>query len=64
MELVQFEPVPVIHCPQAHGIVIKHVSGIKISYTGDTRPCSEFGHAAEASTLMIHEATYGDDLSN
>ncbi|KAL4488971.1 hypothetical protein ABPG72_005758 [Tetrahymena utriculariae] len=55
--------VPVIHCPQAFGIALKHISGIKISYSGDTRPCVEFAQVAEDSDLMIHEAFEAIDIA-
>lgn len=61
--IVQFQPSPVIHCPQSYGIIIKHASNIKISYSGDTRPCIGFADDAENSTILIHEATFGDDLA-
>ena len=54
INVAQFYPCPVIHCPQSYGIVIKHSSGVKVSYSGDTRPCIEFAKAAEESTVMIH----------
>ncbi|EAR97113.2 metallo-beta-lactamase domain protein (macronuclear) [Tetrahymena thermophila SB210] len=54
--------IPVIHCPQAFGIVFQHTSGIKISYSGDTRPCIEFAQAAEDSDLMIHEGTFNQNM--
>ena len=60
--ITSFYPCPVIHCPQSYGICIKHESGYKLSYSGDTRPCVEFADAAKDSTLLIHEATFGDDL--
>ena len=58
----QFLPVPVDHCPQSFAVVIGHKSKVKISYSGDCRPSEEFAKAAMNSTLMIHEATFGDDL--
>lgn len=58
--IVEFKPVPVFHCPQAYGIVMSHSSGIKISYSGDTRPWPAFTKAASNSTLLIHEATFSD----
>lgn len=51
-----------MHCPQSHGIVITHKSGIKISYSGDTIPVNNFAKASLNSTILIHEATFGDDL--
>ncbi len=32
--------------------------GIKITYSGDTRPCEEMIEFAKNSTLLIHESTY------
>lgn len=60
--------VPVIHCPQAYGIVLKFadrtnvigkkIPGWKIVYSGDTRPCPELVKASREATLLIHEACY------
>jgi ribonuclease Z len=60
----EFLPVHVEHCPQSFGVVISHQSKVKISYSGDCRPSEEFAKAAMNSTLLIHEATFGDDLQN
>ena len=35
---------------------------MKISYSGDTRPCPEFASAAAESDLLIHEGTFNHDL--
>ena len=64
MGIVQFLPVHLDHCPQSFGIVITHKTGIKISYSGDCRPSKDFAKAAHKSTVLIHEATFGDDLLN
>ncbi|KAJ8539294.1 hypothetical protein K7X08_013546 [Anisodus acutangulus] len=58
--------VPVIHCPQAYGIVLKSadrtdiigkkIPGWKIVYCGDTRPCPELVEASRGATVLIHEA--------
>ena len=58
----EFLPVPVDHCPQSFAVVVGHKSKVKISYSGDCRPSEEFAKAALNSTLLIHEATFGDDL--
>lgn len=52
------------HCPQSFAIVLGHKAGVKISYSGDCRPSLEFAKAAHKSTLLIHEATFGDDLAD
>ena len=33
-------------------------TGVKITYSGDTEPCSELTEFAKDSTLLIHESTY------
>ncbi|WCJ40821.1 tRNAse Z TRZ4 mitochondrial [Euphorbia peplus] len=63
---------PVVHCPQAFGIMLKAaervnsvgkiIPGWKIVYSGDTRPCPELVEAAHGATVLIHEATFEDDL--
>ncbi|KAF2323449.1 hypothetical protein GH714_035500 [Hevea brasiliensis] len=63
---------PVVHCPQAFGIVLKAaerinsigkmIPGWKIVYSGDTRPCPELVEASNGATVLIHEATFEDDL--
>ena len=62
MGINEFLPIPVDHCPQSYAVVIGHKSKVKISYSGDCRPSEEFAKAALNSTLLIHEATFGDDL--
>ncbi|GMI93786.1 tRNAse Z4 [Hibiscus trionum] len=63
---------PVVHCPQAFGIVLKAaervnsvgkvIPGWKIVYSGDTRPCQELVDACCGATVLIHEATFEDGL--
>ncbi|TYG97927.1 hypothetical protein ES288_A10G077200v1 [Gossypium darwinii] len=63
---------PVVHCPQAFGIVLeaaervssvgKVIPGWKIVYSGDTRPCPELVDACRGATVLIHEATFEDGL--
>ncbi|KAI5055052.1 hypothetical protein GOP47_0030197 [Adiantum capillus-veneris] len=64
--------VPVIHCPDAFAVVLeaqeRKVSenitkpGWKLVYSGDTRPCQALVDAARNATILIHEATFEDDL--
>lgn len=55
------QAVPVIHCPYAYGYVITHRgSAIKVTFSGDTRPCERLAQAGAASHILIHEATFGD----
>lgn len=55
------QAVPVIHCPHAYGYVVTHrTSAIKVTFSGDTRPCERLARAGAASHILIHEATFGD----
>ncbi|XP_027125007.2 tRNase Z TRZ3, mitochondrial [Coffea arabica] len=63
---------PVIHCPQAYGVMLKAadrtngagktIPGWKIVYSGDTRPCPELVKASKSATILVHEATFEDGL--
>ncbi|CAN8289531.1 unnamed protein product [Cochlearia groenlandica] len=63
---------PVVHCPQAFGVVVKAaerlnsvgetIPGWKMVYSGDTRPCPETVEASRDATILIHEATFEDAL--
>ncbi|MQL95375.1 hypothetical protein Taro_028042, partial [Colocasia esculenta] len=64
--------VPVVHCPQAFGIILKAaervntvgktIPGWKLVYSGDTRPCQALVDASRDATVLIHEATFEDGL--
>ncbi|VVB00491.1 unnamed protein product [Arabis nemorensis] len=68
-DLISF---PVVHCPQAFGVVVKaaerlnsvgeQIPGWKMVYSGDTRPCPEIVEASRDATVLIHEATFEDAL--
>ena len=47
---------------KASDIVGSSRKGLKIAYSGDTRPTSAFAEAGEFSDLMIHEATFDNSL--
>lgn len=57
--------VPVVHCPQAFGVVLKAaertngvgkaIPGWKMVYSGDTRPCRAIVDASRDATVLIHE---------
>lgn len=59
--------VPVVHCPQAFGVVLKAaerpnslgktIPGWKLVYSGDTRPCQALINASRDATLLIHEVS-------
>lgn len=54
--------ISVIHRVEAYGFILEHPSGWKIVYSGDTRPCEELAEAGKDATLLIHEATFEDEL--
>ncbi|CAH2053559.1 unnamed protein product [Thlaspi arvense] len=68
-DLISF---PVVHCPQAYGVILKaaerkniageEIPGWKMVYSGDTRPCPQMVEASKGATVLIHEATFEDAL--
>lgn len=61
--------VRVDHCPEAYGVVLGHEddSGkvqAHVSYSGDTVFCPEFADASSGARLMVHEATFDDELKD
>lgn len=64
---------PVVHCPQAYGVVLKAsnrinrvgktIPGWKIVYSGDTRPCPELVKASCGATVLIHEVSCSNAIS-
>jgi len=56
--------VPVVHMSRSYGVCLTHCSGHKIVYSGDTRPCAELVTAGTDATLLIHEATFEDNLQS
>ena len=61
---LEFLPVSVMHsCNPAYGVVMRHTSGWSIVYSGDTRPCQVLVRAGSGATVLIHEATFEDDMT-
>ena len=56
--MVSWQSVPVEHCADAYGLVIRHVSGWSLVYSGDSCPCRRLQEAGRGCTLLIHEATF------
>lgn len=52
----------VVHCAHAYAAILEGESGWKVVFSGDTRPCEQMVHAAKDATLLIHEATFEDEL--
>jgi hypothetical protein len=49
------------HCSEAYGVLIESHSGVKLVYSGDTRPSERLVRMGQGATVLIHEATFGDD---
>jgi ribonuclease Z len=60
---INVQPVPVDHKIEAYGFVISHGSGWKLVYSGDTRPSDLLVGEGLNATILIHEATFDDSLS-
>eukprot|EP00210_Caulerpa_lentillifera_P001052 g1015.t1 len=64
LNLTRVDSFPVDHCAQAYGIVLESQSGWKVVFSGDTRPCSSVIEASRDATLLIHEATFEEDMED
>lgn len=62
--LSRFEAVAVEHCRDAAALVVGSPSGWSLAYSGDCRPSRGFARAAKGCALMIHEATFDNELSD
>ena len=52
------------HCNRAMAISLTFPGGFKFSYSGDCRPSKEFALIGKDSTVVVHEATFDDDMQN
>lgn len=50
------------HCLGATTCAFTWDNGFKFAYSGDTRPTQEFIRIGRGSTLLLHEATFDDEL--
>jgi ribonuclease Z len=53
---------PVNHCNGALAVVFNFPNGLKVAYSGDCRPSRDFAQIGQGATLLIHEATFDDEL--
>ncbi len=61
--LADFRSVPVEHCCDAHGLVLRGAAGWSLAVSGDTRPCAALAAAGRGATLLVHEATFEPALA-
>ena len=50
------------HCHGALAVVFNFPNGFKVAYSGDCRPSTQFVEIGQGATLLIHEATFDDEL--
>ncbi|TGZ84909.1 hypothetical protein EX30DRAFT_12244 [Ascodesmis nigricans] len=50
------------HCQDAFTTAFTFKNGFKVAYSGDTRPTHRFTLLGRDATLLIHEATFDDEL--
>ncbi|KAL4944414.1 hypothetical protein BDV06DRAFT_187261 [Aspergillus oleicola] len=53
----------VAHCRGAMGVSLVFPNGFKVSFSGDCRPSRSFATIGKDSTVLIHEATFNDDMA-
>ncbi|KAJ8585232.1 hypothetical protein M405DRAFT_773220 [Rhizopogon salebrosus TDB-379] len=53
--------VDVEHRARCHGLIVKHLDGWSVVFSGDTVPSQKLVQAGAGATLLIHEATMADD---
>lgn len=65
----RLESIRVNHCSHAFALAMESddfdheaSTGWKIVFSGDTRPCDQLTRAASHATLLIHEATFEDNM--
>ncbi|RQM16791.1 hypothetical protein DD237_000536 [Peronospora effusa] len=63
LHISQLECVPVKHALESYAAVVTFVDGAKLAFSGDCRPSDELAEKAMNAFLMVHEATFEDDLS-
>lgn len=62
LNLESLNSVFVSHCKGAQAVSFTTKTGLKISYSGDCRPSSDFARIGQNSHLLIHEATFEDEM--
>ncbi|MCJ1436647.1 hypothetical protein MMC27_006028 [Xylographa pallens] len=50
------------HCHGSKGVAVTFPSGFKFAYSGDCRPSRSFTEIGKGATVLLHEATFDDEL--
>lgn len=59
--LQKINTVDVEHRARCHGLIVKHLDGWSVVFSGDTVPTQKLVQAGSGATLLIHEATMAND---
>ncbi|KAI9818602.1 MAG: Zinc phosphodiesterase ELAC protein 2 [Thelocarpon impressellum] len=62
MGVSDIQAVSVSHCHDARAVTLSFPDGFKFSYSGDCRPSRAFAEIGRGSTVLLHEATFDDEL--
>jgi len=62
LKLKNWDTAPALHCQSSFTTALTFESGFKLAYSGDTRPTTSFVSIGNGATLLIHEATFDDEL--
>ena len=62
--LKKLKTVLVKHCYESYAVVMDFKTGARAAFSGDCRPSTEFAKAGEGADLLIHEATFNDELQH
>ncbi|ODM16249.1 hypothetical protein SI65_08248 [Aspergillus cristatus] len=60
--LKDFRTTRVSHCRGAMAASLIFPDGFQVSFSGDCRPSQSFAEIGKGSTVLIHEATFQDDM--
>ncbi|GMF34828.1 unnamed protein product [Phytophthora fragariaefolia] len=63
LNISRIECVPVKHAHQSYAAVVTFVDGAKLAFSGDCRPSDKLAAKASGAFLVVHEATFEDDLT-
>ena len=61
---IKIEIIPVIHCKKSTSCVLNVDGGYRIAYSGDRGNLDNFPELVSSCDLLIHEATFSDDLKD
>jgi ribonuclease Z len=62
MGVSDVQAVDVDHCRGSKAVSFTFPNGFKFSYSGDCRPSNDFATIGKGSTVLLHEATFDDEL--